>query len=630
MNKISKGIALAFLSIFIAACSGGGSRGGGTPGTDGTVTPIGDLSGQWNITETIRTSSCGKGDIGTSIRNTYNVTQNNSSISVTTTGKSFSGLISGNNVSMTGSNPEDGGTTAASIDLTVGSSCNTISGSSTWGWSGSGTSCSGTTELRGTRTTATGCGNTGSTIPKSPSGFQALATSDSSISLSWRDNADNESGYKIYRSTSPSSGFGSSPVITTGSGAYRERDNFGLIPDTTYYYRIYAYNNAGQSTGLVTASAKTNPMAVRAPDKPATFTATALSSSSIRVNWSNVARESGYNVDYKLSTSSAWSNTIVSRDVTTKTFSSLRASSTYNFRIRAYNSAGSSVYAYVNKSTTAATLPTPVLSAPSTSTGSIALSWTFNWGGSLVTSSDGYELQESSTSSTSGYTRIYSTLFTGDHTTPKSYRVNKTVSGTYYYRVRAYKNTVYSPWSSVARVSVTVSSSGKLIIRVINDLISSKNSTGYELNQMVSVKIAPTGTSMGAYGSAYEKLRPGSDSTNSLLNVETIKPGYLDAIVGGVANSRYYKDFDVTSLGPNYSILVAAGWWERDLSAISTRYDKHVTVVSGCARGSSVLKGIILNITSHTSANTGGTGIYNIKLSDHMPDGGWYGTPYCK
>ncbi|NJM14178.1 MAG: fibronectin type III domain-containing protein [Bacteroidales bacterium] len=84
----------------------------------------------------------------------------------------------------------------------------------------------------------------GVTIPMAPSALGATATSSTQINLAWTDNSNNETGFKIERKTG--SGGTYTEIATVGADvtAY---SNTGLTASTTYYYRVVAYNSAGNS-----------------------------------------------------------------------------------------------------------------------------------------------------------------------------------------------------------------------------------------------------------------------------------------------------------------------------------------------------------------------------------------------
>ncbi|MEP6675448.1 MAG: fibronectin type III domain-containing protein [Ferruginibacter sp.] len=64
------------------------------------------------------------------------------------------------------------------------------------------------------------------------------------INLTWADRANNETGYKIYRSTSQN---GSYSLVTTTAANATTYINTGLSGNTKYYYKVSAVNGSGES-----------------------------------------------------------------------------------------------------------------------------------------------------------------------------------------------------------------------------------------------------------------------------------------------------------------------------------------------------------------------------------------------
>lgn len=82
-------------------------------------------------------------------------------------------------------------------------------------------------------------------LPAAPSSLYEASISETSISLVWKDNAGNEQGYKLYRSTSASSGYVEVATLPANTTSYVDNNN--LYAGTTYYYKLLAYNQSGNS-----------------------------------------------------------------------------------------------------------------------------------------------------------------------------------------------------------------------------------------------------------------------------------------------------------------------------------------------------------------------------------------------
>jgi cellulose 1,4-beta-cellobiosidase len=77
--------------------------------------------------------------------------------------------------------------------------------------------------------------------PDTPSNLRGSNTTGSSIRITW-DASPNATGYKLYRSKSSSG-----PFSQVYSGATTEYNNTNLSKGTSYYFRVTAYNSAGES-----------------------------------------------------------------------------------------------------------------------------------------------------------------------------------------------------------------------------------------------------------------------------------------------------------------------------------------------------------------------------------------------
>lgn len=90
--------------------------------------------------------------------------------------------------------------------------------------------------------------------PAAPSDLQATAVSDEEIDLTWTDNSDNEDGFKLERQ----GGDKQWEEIATLDPDTTSYQDTGLECGTKYTYRVYAFNDAGNSDYSNEASATTD------------------------------------------------------------------------------------------------------------------------------------------------------------------------------------------------------------------------------------------------------------------------------------------------------------------------------------------------------------------------------------
>lgn len=85
------------------------------------------------------------------------------------------------------------------------------------------------------------------TAPAAPSGLNAVTLSESEIRLDWTDNSHNEDGSTLERKLSSGSTF----AVVPGAGQLPPNTqtftDTGLTPETSYDYRVLAFNNLGNS-----------------------------------------------------------------------------------------------------------------------------------------------------------------------------------------------------------------------------------------------------------------------------------------------------------------------------------------------------------------------------------------------
>jgi titin len=80
--------------------------------------------------------------------------------------------------------------------------------------------------------------------PNGPTELKMVQVFEKDVVLEWKDNADNEDGYKLERRKATDSKFEVAKELPRDMTAYRDE---GLEPGTVYFYRVFAFNAAGSS-----------------------------------------------------------------------------------------------------------------------------------------------------------------------------------------------------------------------------------------------------------------------------------------------------------------------------------------------------------------------------------------------
>jgi hypothetical protein len=181
------------------------------------------------------------------------------------------------------------------------------------------------------------------TAPLAPSSLTATLQAGPQIRLNWTDNATNENGFVIERSTD---GINFTQIATaparsnTGSVTFTDTTVTASATNVTYSYRVAAVNPAGYSVYSVSA-----PVLVPAlPAVPSNFMATngpnSGNSRSVILNWTdNSNNETGFTIQRATNATFTQGLTTVTvgANVTTLTQTGLSRNTKYYYRIRANN-----------------------------------------------------------------------------------------------------------------------------------------------------------------------------------------------------------------------------------------------------------------------------------------------------
>src|SRR5689334_9969951 len=249
------------------------------------------------------------------------------------------------------------------------------------------------------------------------------------------------------------------------------------------------YDSVPSYFGTLVADLDTGSAGPTAPQAPTGLTANSISSSQINLSWSAPSNNggsaiTGYKIEQSTNSGSTWSAIVSNTGSTVTTYSNvgLAASTSYTYRISAFNSIGTSVPSGTASATTSSTTTVPTVSQPPiglpasvVSSSQINLSWTTpsNNGGSAIT---GYKIDRSINGGSS-----WGTLVSNTGSTATTYSNTALIANTAYaYRVSAINSVGTSVVSNTVSGTTlaVVSSSGTVSITVNSANLAGVSFTG--------------------------------------------------------------------------------------------------------------------------------------------------------
>lgn len=449
--------------------------------------------------------------------------------------------------------------------------------------------------------------------PPAPDQLQAQAISPTQVALDWRDRAHTETGYRVWRRQA---GGGSASVVANlGAGAIAWIDQ-GLVPDTTYLYTVSAFNSLGE--------ASSNEIDVRtpAPSGPPAFPpvgleAEALSSTTIELTWDEVTdNEDGFKIGRGLSSQAFTIVGEVGANGEVYLDTGLQPDTEYWYFVVAFNAQGQSVASTVVSVLTDApsTLSPPTgLTATVISESVVRLDWQDN-----ATGETGYNVYMSAGDCAGSLPYLGSVA--ADQT---SEPITDLTPGTYCFAVTAAAGASESNPSNL--VSVTVGDLGPPVLRIVNDLRADEQSGVDEFGNPVTVDWGTQngivrvrlGTYVDAIGIGCNPVI--NDDAHEVLNeYDSLPASSLPPRIDPGGDSL---DFDVSSVGPRYCVLVQTGSWSYFSQFDS--WELQPAVVLGC-QAQEVYKVAWGEVGSHDA------GLLTVYASELLPQGNFYGSTFCQ
>ncbi len=274
--------------------------------------------------------------------------------------------------------------------------------------------------------------------PAPPTNPSIEILSPTELKVSWTDNSGNEDGFEVERKIEEDGEW--FQIATVGVNVESYTDS-SLSRNTTYFYRIRAFNQVGGYSDYSEEASATTPD--EPPSAPANLTAQALSAYEINLTWEDLSdNEDGFQLQCIAGSGNIWDVVAdIPADSTGYQDRGLIPNTAYSYRLRAYNSTGYSDYTNVAGTSTpdSAPLEPADLQAIGISSIQIDLSWVDN---SL--NETGFTIERSTDNQNWG-------IIGGTSADVTEYQDNPLQPNTlYYYRVFAYNGVGNSIISNVA------------------------------------------------------------------------------------------------------------------------------------------------------------------------------------
>lgn len=293
------------------------------------------------------------------------------------------------------------------------------------------------------------------TFPYALSATQKVPASAFEINLTWSDGSNNENGFRIERKTGTNGTWEQAGLVGANLRTFKDTDD--LTASATYHYRVFAYNERGDSPPSNLAGVTTADIAPANPQNP---TAVPISASEIRIAWTDVSlNETGFRISYRKGTTTGWTQQDIAANLTEYTVTGLDSNTTYSFVVQAFNAIGVS---YSGTQVTATTFdvspsaPTALV-ATTLSQAQIRLAWTDN------SVNNTHFVIERKTGETGTWNEIRTAAANDTHFTDGGLTVNTR----YFYRIKAVNAVGVSEFSEADALTYDVAPPAPTRLRAI-------------------------------------------------------------------------------------------------------------------------------------------------------------------
>ncbi|MBI2919121.1 MAG: fibronectin type III domain-containing protein [Chloroflexi bacterium] len=330
--------------------------------------------------------------------------------------------------------------------------------------------------------------------PSAPSALGGVVVSATRIDLTWTDSADNESGFRIERSTDGTS-FTTLDTVAAGAAALSDTT---VTAGGTYFYRVVAFNGAGDS-----AASNVLEMAVLAPAQPTALSATIFSTTQVDLTWTNNVTNA---TEFRIMRSTDGTNftlldTVAGPNVTTYSNTGLTAGDAFWYQVVAANSVGSSAPSTPVQVALTAPQVAPTLAGLAASPTQVNLTWT-----SAATNAAGFRIERSADGT--DFTLLDTVV--GGNVTAYS-NTGLTLGDAFWYRVVATNVFGNSAPSNPVQVALTVPAPPILNAGAVSSTqvrltwtSTATNATGFRIERSTGNSAFATLTTVGANASTHD------------------------------------------------------------------------------------------------------------------------------
>jgi subtilisin family serine protease len=426
-----------------------------------------------------------------------------------------------------------------------------------------------------------GSGN-GGAKPKAPTNLVATATSSTQITLDWTDTSDNETGFAVERCAG--SGCTNFSEIARVNPNIITFADTGLTPQSTFRYRVLAFNGAGNSKYTNIADATTQapppPSPPPPPSAPTNLTSSTVSYNQINLNWSdNSTNEDGFRLercDGTLANCVLDTNfvQIVQLGANVISFSNvgLQGQTTYTYRVRALNAVGPSGYSNSTQATTPAPPPPPP-TAPTNLIASVVSDTqiNLNWSDTSTTE-DGFRLERCpDTAALCTDIRFVQIAQLGANVTSFN-NVGLLAQTTYTYRVRGFSSAGSSAYSNSAQATTQAAPPSTQVVPSGVQRIGAAPGMMNWTGAGVGVAVVDTGVDFNHADLGLAPEIPGVNSFNAVGGSCQDFHGHGTHVAGIIAARN--NTIDVVGVAPNATIYCVSVFQpDPDQGAVGTDED---------------------------------------------------------